>query len=250
MADVTTIQQLQKFKQQHCQQQQQHRSRGRSASKHCSSAHHERVHPTLCFIATRVHASLLPRLAKSMLCAQITSPLLMHAYRWGMLHCSCRQAEVQGGGSAPYACVHITSHLLITPADQPYHWSILCAAVAGKQKCRVEALPLTPDTVQLTSGSSATFDGPAQTMTLGLQGSSSSHAAVTGSSMLYGQVEVTAMVNAASDGFSTAFYLQSSSSSSTSSTSSKNSTDRISYQFATGGSPPVPNAVLMSSTTR
>jgi hypothetical protein len=112
----------------------------------------------------------------------------------------------------------------------------------------VEALPFTPDTVQLTSGSSAAFEGPAQTMTLGLQGSSASHAAVTGSSMLYGQVEVTAMVNAASDGFSTAFYLQSSSS--TGSASPKNSTDRISYQFVAGGSPPVPNAVLMSSTTR
>jgi hypothetical protein len=106
--------------------------------------------------------------------------------------------------------------------------------------------------VQLASSSSAVFDGPAQTMTLGLQGSSASHAAVTGSDMLYGQVEVTAMVNAASGEFSTAFYLQSSSSSSssTSSVSPKDSTDRISYQFVAGGSPPVPNSVLMSSTTR
>jgi hypothetical protein len=117
----------------------------------------------------------------------------------------------------------------------------------------VEALPLTQDTVQLASGSNAVFNDPAQTLTLGLQGASASQAAVAGSDMLYGQVEVTAMVNAASDGFSTAFYLQSSSSSGSSSAgsvASKESADRISYQFSTGGSPPVPNNVLMSSSTR
>ncbi|WIA31460.1 hypothetical protein OEZ86_002355 [Tetradesmus obliquus] len=127
---------------------------------------------------------------------------------------------------------------------------------AGKQKCRLEALPLTPDTVQLSSGSSATFNAPARSLTLGLLGSSSvSQAAVKGSSMLYGQVEVTAMVNAAMDGFNTAFDLQSSSSSSSSSCSTSaavpsKSGDRISFQFVTGGSPPVANSVLLGSATR
>jgi hypothetical protein len=94
-------------------------------------------------------------------------------------------------------------------------------------------------------------------MTLGLQGSSTAcHAAVRGSSMLYGQIEVTAMVNAAMDNFSTAFYLQSSGSSSSSGSASSvapntnRSEDRISFEFGAGGSPPVANSVLMGSLTR
>jgi hypothetical protein len=121
----------------------------------------------------------------------------------------------------------------------------------------VEAPPLTPNNIELSSGSNATFNAPAQSMTLGLQGSSASTAAVKGSDMLYGQVEVTAMVNAAMDGFSTAFYLQGSGGGGSSSSSSVSSgqaasrgEDCILFQFLTGGSPPVPNSVVMSSSTR
>ncbi|KAF6261655.1 hypothetical protein COO60DRAFT_744152 [Scenedesmus sp. NREL 46B-D3] len=142
----------------------------------------------------------------------LPTKLHMPAY---VVCCSCRQAAVQGGGAPPD--------------------TRQCGAHQRQQR-RLQC----PCTVHDA--------GPARQQHLSCSSQRSD--------MLFGQVEVTAMVSAASGGFSTSFYLQSSSSSSSSSGSStggalpRGSEDRISYNFLTGGNPPVPNSVMLSSTAR
>lgn len=118
--------------------------------------------------------------------------------------------------------------------------------MAGTQKCRLESIKLDPENVDIHyNGDNVAYDAASQTVTIKMDGTSGTRVMPRNSNMLYGQIEVTAMVSGASGAVS-AFYLRDSDEYSA---GNAGVFDEIDFEFL-NGHPAVPNSVWLNSFKR
>lgn len=118
--------------------------------------------------------------------------------------------------------------------------------MAGTQRCTLEAINLDPENVDIHyNDHNIAYDAASKTLTIKVEGTSGTCVLPRISNMLYGQIEVTAMVNGASGAVS-AFYLRDSDVHSSENTGVF---DEIGFEFL-NGHPVVPNSVWLNASTR
>lgn len=114
--------------------------------------------------------------------------------------------------------------------------------MAGIQKCKLAPIDLTPGNVDINyNGQNVIFEDSSTAMTLQMDGTSGTRVVPKDSSMLYGQVQVTAIVNGA-PGAVTAFYLRDSDDYNP---ENKGVFDEIDFEFL-NGNPAVPSSVWLN----